>query len=82
MSYTVWIRDDRMICHELHEDYFLEGLYPVDQLTVQTAEQLDLCQHCELAYHCHPIESGTGRKMCTVLFHDVIKPAWRPEDLV
>lgn len=46
-----------------------------------TAHDLGLCEHCDLDHFCHPIDE-TGRKYCTVLFHDAIKPDWKLKDLI
>jgi len=43
-----------------------------------------LCEHCTFDTHCHVMEAterGTWRHLCPVLFHDVLKPKWRLEDV-
>jgi hypothetical protein len=54
----------------------------LDLCRVQFAHEEGLCRGCELSYRAHPIEDGTGRKFCTALLHDALRPAWRIEDLV
>lgn len=44
-------------------------------------KELGFCKNCN-GYICHVIEHGTGRKFCTVLFHDLVKPGWKLEDVV
>ena len=44
--------------------------------------ELGLCELCDMDEHCHPINSETGEKYCTVLFHDLIKPKWKIKQVV
>lgn len=70
-----------------HFDNFLPGLVPDSTLEIMnaivTAWPMDeLCVACPLDCRPHVIELESGRKYCTVLFHDAVKPRWRLEDLV
>lgn len=70
---------------EYREDYFLDGLIPqqvLDMTRDQFADELGLCAPCELTSHCHVIEQPSGRKYCPVLFHDVVRPAWKLKELL
>ncbi len=51
-------------------------------------DNMGICKGCEMACHCHvlvPIPNIAGcdsyKKLCTVLFHDLVKPQWRLEDV-
>lgn len=66
----------------LFQDAILPGLIPdhVFDLMVHNVvdEELDLCRLCDVqGSRCHVIEEGTGRKLCPILFHDVVKPPWK-----
>jgi hypothetical protein len=83
MHYWVCIEHRGEIQH--HHDYFLDGLVPqhvLDMTRVPFADELGLCAPCELASRCHVIEQPSGRKYCSVLFHDVVRPAWKLKELV
>ena len=71
--------------HIYYHDYFLKGLIPFHVLELMIADTVDkklgICDGCELAYHCHVIEEGAGKKYCPILFCDVVKPSWKPEQV-
>jgi hypothetical protein len=67
-----------------HYDYFLDGLIPrrvLEMTRDRFADELGLCRTCDLATRCHVIEEPGGRKYCPILFHDVVRPAWKIEEL-
>ncbi len=84
MQYWVVLRK-RKYDHIFYHDYFLDGLIPEHVLELMIAntvnEKMGLCKDCEAASKCHVIEEGTGKKYCPILFHDVIKPNWKLEQL-
>ena len=73
------------------EDYFLPGIIPERVLQLMEAntvdEQLGLCAKCDVhGIRCHVMvqipEDETHyeeayKKICPVLFHDVVKPKWK-----
>jgi len=66
------------------EDAFLPGIIPERVLSMCRANfayELGLCKHCEMAWRCHVIDSR-GNKYCTILFHDVVKPGWKLEQVL
>jgi hypothetical protein len=94
MFYWIWITKPGKY-PELVEDSILPGFIPDEVLAMMDVrfvkKELGLCTHCEMASHCHVIESrpedgdsgwrvspNTG-KYCTVLFHDAVKPNWKLE---
>ena len=82
MHYWVILRRRGEISY--HHDYFLDGLVPqrVIEMTLDRfAEELGLCGSCDLGSHCHVIKESSGRKYCSVLFHDVVRPAWKLKEL-
>jgi hypothetical protein len=64
----------------------LPGFIPgrvLDMMEVRFVEdELRLCRECEMACKCHVIEFPGGRKLCTVLFHDAVRPRWRLKDVI
>jgi len=84
MYYWLWLRTKAGEPY-LYRGLVLPGIIPdrvFDLLTDQFADSMGLCDECPLASHCHVIESGVerGRKFCTVLFHDTVRPSWQPQD--
>lgn len=69
----------------LFEEAILPGIYPARQIGHTFARfvesTLGLCETCE-GRVCHVIEEGTGKKFCPILFHDLVRPKWRVQDLV
>lgn len=62
----------------------IDGLLPYtnfNRITAQFAEEINLCQNCQMDCFAHPIDE-TGRKYCTMLFYDLVKPKWKLEQLV
>lgn len=90
MLYWIILRNKRGEPYH-HHDNFLPGVVPDHVLeTMRVPGPLcypsitdqGLCEHCTMGPHCHVIEYGTGRKYCTVLFHDAVKPKWRMADVL
>lgn len=85
MQYWVWLTKNGE--PELFRDGILDFIpkRTFDLMEVnQVPEQLDLCEHCDLDTHCHVMEDineFTSRKLCPVLFHDVVKPRWKLSEL-
>lgn len=83
MIYWIDLKSRRRWPYEIVEfsDSILPGMAVPERLwskmTARVAEDLGLCEHCEMGTHCHPIEWPSGRKFCTILFHDVVKPSWK-----
>lgn len=78
---------------KLRSGWYKDGildLYPQHVVDMMEASQVDKllgidCNTCPLACHCHVLEKiGTYkyRKLCTVLFHDMVKPEWKIEEVV
>lgn len=71
-------------------DAILPGLIPDRIFDLMEArfveEELDLCKLCDVeGARCHVIQEDPehrGRKLCPILFHDAVQPAWRVEDIV
>lgn len=89
MRYMVHLwRDDDLV---IFEEALLPGFIPdavVDMMRCERVERdLKLCRHvgCQQAYHCHVLlatkDPHTYEKLCPVLFHDVVKPEWKVEEL-
>jgi len=60
------------------------SMYNFDLLLANTIDDLGLCKNCEFDCHCHilrKIARGTWDKLCSVLFHDLVKPPWKLEEL-
>ena len=95
MTYEVMIRKKNGE-PEWQRDAILPGLitdHVFDLITCEVVEhQLDLCKLCDVqGARCHVFEvvcdPETGedeynRKMCPILFHDVVHPTWRVRDVV
>jgi hypothetical protein len=86
MFYSVLLRirkKDNLIVD--FKDAIIDTLLPYtnfERLSAQFAEEeLELCKTCHLDCFTHPLDEK-GRKFCTVLFYDVVKPKWKMEQLV
>jgi hypothetical protein len=82
MYYWIWLKQHKKPL----EENIIPGLIVPERiepmLTAQFAEeQLNLCENCEMACRCHPIDRK-GRKWCTVLLNDAIRPSWKVEDVI
>jgi hypothetical protein len=75
-------------------DAFLPGFFPARDVALcwdrAVDSELGLCKHdCQMACHCHvciPVVNGNNRyrcdrKFCIVMFHDLMKPKWKLEDV-
>jgi hypothetical protein len=70
-------------------DSVLPGLIPdhvFDAMVTDVVDDLGLCKLCDVqGARCHVFEEvqdgNGGRKMCPILFHDVVKPKWKVEDV-
>ena len=89
MLYWVWLQKRKR--GKLDGDPFvfhgnlLPGILPAhveEMLSYRFADEMGLCDECPMAFYTHPIEDGTGRKYCTVLLHDAVKPPWKVADVV
>ena len=89
MQYAIWLRSKRTGEPVWHEDSILPGIVPdhvLDLMITGVIRELGMCWQCPLAGHCHimvhvPGESGMPG-LCTVLFHDAVKPEWKLEEVV
>lgn len=67
------------------EDNFIDNVIVPKEKEVlfksETSEFLGLCGKCEMACCSHPLDEE-GRKWCSVMFHDLIRPKWKLRDLV
>jgi hypothetical protein len=87
--YWIWLQDKHGKPY-IYRDSFLPGLIPPEvlQLMLLTGwknngvEMLDICDECPMDSRCHVLEEGTGRKFCTVLFHDAVKPPWKISEVL
>ncbi|NBK24518.1 MAG: hypothetical protein EOM68_21130 [Spirochaetia bacterium] len=83
MTYTI------KLASGWYTDSLLE-FWPAHVLDLMEASQVDKrlgidCATCPLACHCHvlePLEKYRYRKLCTVLFHDLVKPNWALEEVL
>ncbi len=83
MFYWVWLKDKRGKPF-IYEDSLLPGIIPAHQIAHTSCEfvqKLGICRSCHGAM-AHVIEAETGRKFCPILFHDVIRPGWKVQDLL
>ena len=95
MMYEVILRTKKCGA-EWHTDSFLPGLIPdrvFDMMECSFVEnEIGLCDKCDVrGARCHVFEviakheddeDYYGRKMCPVLFNDVVKPKWKVSDVV
>ena len=74
-------------------DSLLPGFLPEHVIKLMdiifVSQELDLCKECPMDCHCHVLvpvkphnENSPLNKLCTVLFHDAVKPSWKLEDVV
>lgn len=66
------------------KDRILKSVYDFDLLLADLADELGLCKDCPFDCVCHvlrKINENTWDKLCSVLFHDLIKPPWKLEEL-
>jgi hypothetical protein len=68
-------------------DSILPGIVPdhvFDQMVdTFVNDELDLCKKCDVqGCRCHVIEQPTGRKLCPILFQDVVGTPWKVGDVV
>jgi hypothetical protein len=96
MHYWIWLTDRKTGNPYIYRDSFLPGVIPQHVLEMMVCpgplcrpslDDAGLCEHCTMACHPHvmqpvPEKDGYYRHLCTVLFHDAVKPAWRMEDVV
>jgi len=86
MNYWIWLVQGRDSEPLVFEESVLPLVLPdriADMMVDQFVDrELGLCRECPMDEHGHPIERGTGRKFCTVLLHDAIKPRWRMRDVL
>lgn len=78
-------------------DVLLDGIIPKHVIEMMdprfVSNELDLCKECPMDCHCHVLvldqdtinkKDGSGEsysKLCTVLFHDVVRPKWKLKDI-
>lgn len=88
MQYWVWLTKNGE--PYLFEDSFLDfipnRIFDLMEVS-QVPEKLGLCEHCELDAVCHVMQEienrpGVYRKLCSILFHDTVKPKWKLSELV
>lgn len=68
----------------------LPGFIPEHVLNMMEAlfvgRELGLCHDCPMACSCHVIwwdkSYNHGKKLCTILFHDAVKPKWKLKNVV
>ena len=83
MHYWLWLRD-RSGQRRVRSDSVLPGTVPdrvMELLTADFADSMGLCRECPLACRCHVIETDSGNKFCTILFHDTVRPSWHVQDV-
>jgi hypothetical protein len=85
MFYSVLIRIRKKdnLCVDF-KDAIIDAFLPYtnfERLSAQFADDMGLCKICHLDCFTHPHDEH-GRKFCTVLFYDVVKPKWKLEQLV
>jgi len=85
MQYWVYLKKNGE--PELFQDGILDFIpkRTFDLMEVnQVPEKLGLCEHCDLDTVCHVMEDIgelTSRKLCPILFYDVVRPRWKLSDL-
>ena len=91
MHYSIILRDKKTGEPYWFEDSILPGIFPdstFDAMLDSVVDSLGLCAKCDVAgARCHIIdeskdENGFCRKLCPILFHDVVRPKWRVKDVV
>jgi hypothetical protein len=79
--YWIWLKNKK------GKTYIFEDMVPwvipqfrIEQTLDQFVEELGICKNCDGTI-CHVIEKSTGRKFCPILFHDLVKPKWKLNQL-
>jgi hypothetical protein len=69
--------------------YFRDSLLAAESdfklLECSVCEELGLCRHCPCDHYCHilmDIGGGTYKKLCLVLFVDLVRPPFRIDDII
>ena len=88
MHYSIDLRDSHGERYWF-DDVILPGLFPdatFDAMECQVVESLGLCAKCtEQCFHCHILDwigEYRARKLCPILFHDVVRPTWKLSEIV
>ena len=87
MYYWIWLRKgkkgDPIFFQDSRLDIFPKRTIDLMEFN-QAPEKTGICHDCHLDTHCHvmvEIAKDTYRKLCPVLFHDVIKPPWKLSEI-
>lgn len=89
MQYSIVLSNPKTGNAEYYDDVLLPGFYPEHVFDLMVAgmvhKEMGICEHRDMACHCHVlhwIDEHKARKLCTVLFHDLIKPRWKLKDVI
>lgn len=81
MQYWIWLNKKGE--PKFFQDALLD-IYPRRTFDLmefnQVPEMLGMCHECGMDTKCHVMEwidERTSRKLCPILFHDVVKPPWK-----
>lgn len=92
MQYSIQLKK-KPFTEDYHEDWywFDDYMLPGIQVPVRVEPMLTIdwveknypewCSHCDMDWRCHP-HNEHGKKYCTILFHDAVKPKWELEEVV
>ncbi len=85
MQYWVYLRkkgEAELFCDSIL-DFIPKRIFDLMEVS-QVPKKLGMCDHCNLDTCCHVMENideFTSRKLCPVLFYDVVKPRWKLSEL-
>ena len=87
LTYTIWLD---VKGEPAHQDFQTSKISRKTAMTMTSTncDRLGFCNtDCGLDNKCHPLvqdpdNPGTYFKLCTVIFHDAIKPEWGIEELI
>jgi len=87
MHYWIYLKDKNGE-PELFQDSLLD-IYPKRALDLMEPDHLPakrgMCDKCHLDTHCHVMEEigeYTSRKLCPILFINLVKPPWKLSDIM